>query len=100
MTDETRSYSGEMVFVPDRWWIRTDEELHRWGEIFTANPILREYCAFENFLRHPERWLELTGLSGRSASSDDAPEFLPLLPAQARIQARLDAAESARELVP
>ena len=100
MTDETRGYWGEMIFAGDRWWILPDEELHRWGDVFTANPILRKYCTFEHFLRHPAHWLERLGLGGGTESCEYAPEFLPLLPAQARIQARLAAVEFAQELAP
>jgi hypothetical protein len=58
----------------------SDEHLERWGEIFTANPCIRRFCTFEQFIARPYRIC--AALAGDT-----------LLPRQRELQQRLDAAE-------
>lgn len=50
-----------------------DDELHHWGEVYTANPQLRRAgVLFSTFVRHPEQILQAIAL--RSPSLDAEPE--------------------------
>lgn len=65
-----------------------DHSLEFWGDVFQACRLAGEGVRFEDFLRDPERILQDFGM-------DDAVEilhsgYLPLLPKQARIRARLE----------
>lgn len=67
-----------------------DHSLEFWGDVFQACRLAGEGVSFEGFIIDPQRTLQDFGM-------DDALEilesgFLPLLPKQARIRARLDQA--------
>jgi len=65
-----------------------DHSLEFWGDVFQACRLASVDVSFEDFLANPQRTLQDFGM-------DDAVEimesgFLPLLPKQARIRARLE----------
>ena len=65
-----------------------DHEIEFWGEVFQACRLVGEGVSFEEFLAEPQATLQSFGM-------DDAVEvmasgFLPLLPRQARVRARLE----------
>jgi len=69
-----------------------DHSLEFWGDVFQACRLLGEGVSFENFIIDPQRTLQDFGM-------DDALEilesgFLPLLPKQARVRARLERAKT------
>lgn len=68
----------------------SDEYIDHMGEIFTATPIFRRVCTFEQFLRWPR---ECAFAAGRAAAVANAVEqAVALLPKQREVQQRLDAA--------
>jgi len=65
-----------------------DHSLEFWGDVFQACRLAGEGVSFEDFIIDPQRTLQDFGM-------DDAVEilesgFLPLLPKQARVRARLE----------
>ena len=65
-----------------------DHSLEFWGDVFQACRLAGEGVSFEDFIIGPQRVLQDFGM-------DDAVEilesgFLPLLPKQARVRARLE----------
>ena len=72
-----------------------DAESKYWAEVFMACRLEGEGVRLEDFLATPEDILHAFGMS-------DAPEimaqgFLPLLPRQARVRARLERLEAVNE---
>lgn len=75
----------------------TDHDIEFWGEVFQACRLAGEGVRFEDFLANPRAILKAFGM-------DDALEvmasgFLPLLPRQARVRARLERPEPVCETV-
>ncbi len=69
----------------------SDDYIHHWGEVFTANRIYRRFrVRFDTFLEAPEAILEATVLRA-PLPPEQEPGCRELLPAQARVQALLDA---------
>jgi len=65
-----------------------DHSLEFWGDVFQACRLAGEGVSFEDFIIDPQRILQDFGM-------DDAVEilesgFLPLLPKQAKVRARLE----------
>jgi len=74
-----------------------DHSLEFWGDVFQACRLAGEGVSFEDFIIDPQRTLQDFGM-------DDAVEilesgFLPLLPKQARVRARLEQAGSSSSSV-
>lgn len=65
----------------------SDAHLEFWGEIYTTNNLHARGVLFETFVTAPQATLEALARRAQ-AQYDDTPE--PLLPAQARVQRRLD----------
>jgi len=76
----------------------SDDYIHHWGEVFTANRIYRRFrVRFDTFLEAPEAILEATVLRAPLPPEQES-GCRELLPAQARVQALLDAEALAEEL--
>ncbi|MEW6178272.1 MAG: hypothetical protein AB1670_06530 [Pseudomonadota bacterium] len=74
-----------------------DHDIEYWAEVFQACRLTEEGVNFEDFLATPRAILHAFGMA-------DAPEvmadgFLPLLPRQARVRARLERPEPVCETV-
>ncbi|MEW6446032.1 MAG: hypothetical protein AB1479_08375 [Pseudomonadota bacterium] len=74
-----------------------DHEIEYWAEVFQACRLTEEGVNFEDFLATPRAILHNLGMG-------DAPDimaagFLPLLPRQARLRARLERPEPVCETV-
>lgn len=66
----------------------SDEHIEFWGELYTANQLHARGVPFEAFVMAPYATLEALARRERAQYDDDEPA--PLLPAQARVQRRLD----------
>lgn len=72
-----------------------DNYLNKWAAVYAANPALsRRHILFETFLQAPGEILQAVQRHDALLRDPAAggPDPLPLLPAQRRVQARLDAA--------
>lgn len=38
-----------------------DSHIERWGEVYTASPLLQRYCSFEQFLARPREVIDGIG---------------------------------------
>lgn len=72
----------------------SDEELDRWGEIYTANRLHARGILFETFLRHPQEILAAV-VGWVQHIEEDQPS---LLPSQRQVVDRLDREELDEEL--
>jgi hypothetical protein len=74
----------------------SDEYLHHWGEVFTANAAIRRWyeerglgdVAFESFLADPQAVMEAIAF-GLPVPLPDGQEFYPLLSVQESVRLRL-----------
>lgn len=75
-----------------------DAYIEYWGEIYTANPVLRQRgILFHAFLHAPDELLAAV-TSGTSLPLPEGEEFYPLLPAQRRVHDKVLIAEIADAL--
>lgn len=74
-----------------------DHEIEFWGEVFQACRLAGEGVKFEDFLAQPQAVLRTFGM--HDAVEVMASGFLPLLPRQASVRARLERMEPVCETV-
>lgn len=65
----------------------SDDYIERWGRLFVLRELHMQYgIRFETFLRHPHAYLHQIAMHAMPSG-----DYLPLLPRQRAVQARLDA---------
>jgi len=74
-----------------------DHSLEFWGDVFQACRLASVDVSFEDFIANPQRILQDFGMEDAVEIMESG--FLPLLPKQARMRARLDNQSLFRELL-